>query len=252
LRSALVAEWLLSRFTSSKRAASVVGDLVELKLQKGSVWFWLSIARVLVSLSWRRVAALIAAFYVGAWAYRPFEMAIIGINTRHRPPSEMWVDFFLALSALGALLLMAFTYAAIRYGLRDRVTQLAMIWAGLVAATIVCWWQPAVLVVCIGLSVCMAVHSSVRIEDRKATLVLIVTVVAGFASYLLALYVASRYQHFVFPRPMGSKEVQEHPSIVWVAFCVLLMAAWNTTTACSRMHDWISRNRLGDLADSGR
>lgn len=251
MRSALVAEWLLSRFTSSKRAASVVGDLVELKPQKGAVWFWLSIARVLVSLSWRRVAALIAAFYVGAWAYRSFEGAIIGINTRHRPP-EMWVNFFLALSALGALLLMTFTYAAIRYGLRDRVTQLAMIWAGLVAATIVCWWQPVVLVACIGLSVCMAVHSSVRTEDRKATLVLIVTVVAGFASYLLALYVGSRYQHFVIPGPAGSKEIDDHPSVLRVFFCVLLMAAWNTTTACSRMHDWISRNRLGDLADSGR
>jgi hypothetical protein len=37
--------------------------------------------------------------------------------------------------------------------------------------------------------------------------------------------------------------MREHPSVVWMGFCSLLMAAWMITTACSRMHNWLMGNQ---------
>ncbi len=62
MHSASIAEWIVGRFTSGKRAASIVGDLLELESQNGALWFWLSLARVVLALAWRWPLAFVAAF----------------------------------------------------------------------------------------------------------------------------------------------------------------------------------------------
>jgi hypothetical protein len=59
-------------------------------------------------------------------------------------------------------------------------------------------------------------------------------VVAGFGGGLLAMYLANQYQHFIIPGQTGDRELREHPSVAWMYFCSLFMAAWMITTACSR------------------
>jgi hypothetical protein len=71
-------------------------------------------------------------------------------------------------------------------------------------------------------------------------------VVVGFGGGLLAIYLGGQYQHFVYPGPMGDREMREHPSVGWMFFCSLLMAAWMITTACSRMHNWLMGNQSID------
>jgi hypothetical protein len=100
MHSASIAEWIVARFTSEKRAASIVGDLLELKPQKGPLWFWISLARVIVALGWRRPLASIAAFYAASWAFGGFQMAIWGIHAQHRPP-DPWIGVFGVLSTAG-------------------------------------------------------------------------------------------------------------------------------------------------------
>jgi hypothetical protein len=190
MHSASIAEWIVTRFTSEKRAASIVGDLLELKPQKGPWWFWLSAAGIVFALVWRRPLAFITAFYAGAWAIGGFQTAIAGVHAQHRPPEFPWMHVFTVLSAAGTILLFLLVYAAIRYGFRDRVTQIALALTGLATALIYYWWQPAVLVACAALSIGVVVVSILSSERRRAALVLLVVVVAGFGGGLLAMYLA--------------------------------------------------------------
>jgi hypothetical protein len=243
MHSASIAEWIIARFTSAKRAASIVGDLLELKPQKGPLWFWLSAVRVVIALVWRRPLAFIAAFYVGAWALGGFQIAIAGVHMQHRPPQHLWMPVLTALSAAATILLFLLVYAAIRYGFRDRVTQIALALTGLATVVIYYWWQPAVLVACAALNSGVVVASILSSERRRAALVLLAVVVVGFGGGLLAMYLDTQYQHFVYPGLVGGRELREHPSLLWMDFCLLLLAAWMMTTACSRMHNWLMGNR---------
>jgi hypothetical protein len=53
MRNSQVAEWILSLVTSSDRAASMVGDLMEDAASHGAVWFWIGVLRTAFSLLWR-------------------------------------------------------------------------------------------------------------------------------------------------------------------------------------------------------
>jgi hypothetical protein len=48
-----VAEWLLSLTTSRDHACAIAGDLAQQSPQYGATWFWTSVMRTLVSLTWR-------------------------------------------------------------------------------------------------------------------------------------------------------------------------------------------------------
>jgi hypothetical protein len=244
--NASVAEWVLARFMSKSRAASIVGDLLELEPQKGKPWFWLVLCRVVFTHVWRRPLAFITAFYAGMWALDRFQMAIYGIHAQHRPP-ESWITMFGLVCDAGIFTIFVLAYGVIRYGPRDRVTQLALLWTVPTMALIYLWWRPVILVSCIFLSVCAAAASTSSPESRRAALVLFVVVVAGFGGSLLALYLSMQYQHFLYPGPMGDREMREHPSIGWVSLCLLLMTASMMTTAFSRMHDWLTRDKSLDL-----
>jgi hypothetical protein len=244
MHSASIAEWIVARFTSEKRAASIVGDLQELKPQKGSFWFWLSASQIVIALVWRRPLAFIAAFYAGAWAFGGFQMAIVGVHAQHRPPQYPWVPVFMVLSATATFLLFLLVYAAIRYGFHDQVTQFALALTASAATVIYYWWQPTVLIAGIVLSVVSVVVSMFSSERRRAALVLLGAVVVGSGGGLLALYLGSAYQHFVIPGLMGDREFREHPSVEWVGLCCLLLAAWMMTTTCSRMHNWLMGNQF--------
>lgn len=246
MRSASIAEWMIGRLTSKKRATSVVGDLIELRPQKGLVWFWVSLVRVMLSLCWRRALGFVVAFYALNWMLAAFQTAFMGAHTQHRPLEYPWIPVFTVLAPAGAFSWMVLMYAAIRYGFQDRVTQFALASTALVTAVIFYWWQPVILSVCIALSICLMLVSILKREHRKAALVLLATVTIGLGSGVLGIYLVARYQHFVYSGAWGDKEMHAHPSVPWMAFCMYLMVAWTTMTVCARMHDWSVRNKLGD------
>lgn len=178
--SASIAEWIVGRFTSKKRATSVVGDLVELQPQKGLLWFWASLARIVVSLSWRRILGFVAAyFFVAACYLRGWGFG--GKYGPDRPPEHLWRPTIALLSLFGTLwtplisvlsfvgifLWMTLIYAAIRYGTQDRVTQLSLASTGLITAVVFYWWQPVILYVCLCLSLCVAAVSILKTNIVK-------------------------------------------------------------------------------------
>jgi|SRR5579862_9623741 len=56
MHSMHIAEWILGLVTSRDRAASTVGDLVEVGADRGVIWFWSGILRTAASLVWRGFA----------------------------------------------------------------------------------------------------------------------------------------------------------------------------------------------------
>jgi|SRR5579862_2565683 len=52
-RSGGVAQLILSLATAPARAASTVGDLMEVAKTRGSLWFWFNVAGTACSLCWR-------------------------------------------------------------------------------------------------------------------------------------------------------------------------------------------------------
>jgi hypothetical protein len=233
--SASIAEWILARVTSRDRAATVVGDLIEIERQKGSLWFSLSVAGVVISLVWRRTLAFVAAFYVGMWAMSTFGnwaigKTFIGLN-----------GIVLELLTLTACRLWAASlYATVRYGVADRSAQMALASTGLVTAVIYFWWQPALLKTCITIAVFFALASVLTSKSRKAALVVVLEVVVGWLSMMATLAVTGLYQHCLLSGPWGDQEMLEHPSLSRVFIGMLILSLWVSTLAWSRIHDWLT------------
>ncbi|WP_035350140.1 hypothetical protein [Edaphobacter aggregans] len=249
MHSSSIAEWIVVRFTDKQRAASMVGDLLELEPHKGLLWFWLSLVRVVISLAWRRSLAFVVAPYAGLWILGKLAAVLRDTYLRHAPPGTWGVPGNLTLLPIaGAFFWMVLLYTAIRYGLRDRVTQLVLALAGLITAVVYCWGQPIVLAVCMALGICVLAVSIMRREYRKATMVLLVAASTGLGGWILAGFLATKYQHHVYPGLLGDQELREHPSIGWVTLGLLMMTGWMITTACSRMHYWLMRDKQLDVS----
>jgi hypothetical protein len=245
MHSSSIAEWIVARYTDKQRAASMVGDLVELEPQKGPLWFWLSLVRVVISLAWRRCLAFIVAPYAGLWMLGKLAGALRNSYLRHAPPGTWGVPgnlFFLPI--VGAFFWMVLLYTAIRYGLRDRVTQLVLALAGLITALVYGWGQPIALAVCLALGVCVLAVSAIGREYRRAVMVLLVAWLTGFGSWMLAMFLAYEYRRHFYPGSLGDWEFREH----LVSFGLLMITGWMITTACSRMHHWLMHDKQLDFS----
>jgi hypothetical protein len=237
---AAFAEWVLCRFTKKDQATSIIGDLVEIAAKKGPLWFWLSVCGVSVTLGWRQVLGFVAAFYVLSWTLFGFQMATNGVHTLHRPPTTMGPTFEV-LGAAGALLWSVAVYTAIRYGLRDKSAQLALAAASTLSAATCYWWRPAVLWVGLATVLCGLWFSIKDPERRRALVVLAAILVAGLTCGLFAMFLADRYQKFATPGLLGTRELQERPSIAWAGFLAFVLATWITTSVCALAHRWTIR-----------
>lgn len=245
MHNASIAEWILCRLTSKQRAASMAGDLVEIGMRKGPFWFWTSLAGVALSLSWRRPPAFVAALYAGAWTFGEFINTADTIYARHYPQG-FWEHAFGPLIFVASTLWAAFFYWAIRYGVLDRSVQIAFAWAGLITLVIYFWWQPAVLGLCIAAAFLVVSASILRSSLRRESLVVLVSAAAGSAVRFLAIIPAGLYQEFLGRRLhilWGSREVQEHPSLMWAWVGTVVLSFLVATSLWSRLHNWLMRSK---------
>jgi hypothetical protein len=128
MRKVPFAEWFLAQAIGSVRATAIYGDLEELAAARGRLWFWTAYVRMLISLGWRTGGP---AFIVGwvctyqlaplAWrAMRTLFHPLRGVSGLYHV-SVLYVPLGNALLGLFFLL----PFLMVRFGLRDRVTQLA-------------------------------------------------------------------------------------------------------------------------------
>ncbi len=209
MRSASVAEWVLGRFTPRSRAASTVGDLLEASHHQGMVWFWLSVAAILLSLAWRRSLAFAAALCLGLFSFGALQNFIYGLNAAHRPPHE-WIPLFRFLNVIGILLCFGMPYTTIRYGLKDPFTQQILSFWGLVSIFILYWWIPLVPAACAVLAVSGFVYAAMSAPQRRSLVAFVVALSFSFAgAALFSRYLTSRlYQVSAMPS-------LSHTPLIW-------------------------------------
>ena len=247
MRSASIAERLIGCLTSKDRASSMVGDLVELRPEKGMLWFWISIIRILVLLAWRPAVAYCAAVFIGGRVMNVFEMQLFGIHTEHNASEGLWGPFFSVLGGADTVLCIALLYGVTRYGARDRMTQLGLVWASLMTVVIYEWWRPVVLMVCLALSLFTAAVCLYNARSRRIFLALLTTIASGISGGLVAMYLDTRFERFVYPGPLGDVELRAHPSLQWMALTMYLLFVLISTFAFSRMHGWSAKKEMTEF-----
>jgi hypothetical protein len=248
MRSAWIAEWIVARFTDRKRAAAIVGDLVEVKAEKGAAWFWYAIAQVLLSLAWRRSVATIAAVYLGNRISDLLFFRLIQVHPRH-PRPDLWVPIATWLILpLGT----ALPYAAIRYGRRDGLTRFAFAAMALVTAVIYFWWLPAIPVMCATLGTGVVGVSLCNREWRRGAAVACAASVAGLIGFILIGIFFAVLEFVLYPSLWGAGKEFSHPWLMWLPLLLPLGAAWTTTAACSYLHRRFLERRATELATEER
>jgi hypothetical protein len=115
-----ISESLLALFAGRDRAAAIYGDLTEMAATRSRLWFAAAYIRTLIALTWRPLTA----FFVGAILFaflgdRLTFPVMFGFALSYPHISEPFGDVIFVLFFL-------VPFAAIRYGLRDRVVQLAL------------------------------------------------------------------------------------------------------------------------------
>jgi hypothetical protein len=126
-------EWLLAHIAGPDRAAAILGDLLELSVTRGRLWFWIAYIRTLVSLGWRTPVGFVIAIASGTFLYRVVttwllnhrvhSLMHVGIYGKYYPHVWIFTCNLTALMAQG--LFFAMPFVLIRFGLRNRLTQLA-------------------------------------------------------------------------------------------------------------------------------
>jgi hypothetical protein len=179
VRSASFAEWIIAQFTTKARAAAIIGDLLEAVPQKGKPWFWLSVARVIFSLTWRYPLAYAAAIGAVLCWVRAYRFTVFG-----RPSdfilSQQWMARYLFVFRANALLSVALAYTAIVYGTKDPFARrIAAVWI-LFEALVFFGTTPGVAIICVLLAVCAIVYSLSSATERKGLLALATTAALCF------------------------------------------------------------------------
>lgn len=115
-----IAEFILALFAGRDRAAAIYGDLTEMAAVRGRLWFAAVYARTVLSLTWRHLTAFFAGAILYAFLYDRLTFPLMfGFALSCPHIGEPFGEVILALFFL-------VPFAAIRYGLRDRVVQLAL------------------------------------------------------------------------------------------------------------------------------
>src|SRR5947208_17162579 len=121
-------EWIIARFTDRSRAAAIVGDLFEGAAEQGTLWFWLSVTGILLSLSWRSLICSVTGFF-GLYFVHALPMPLYSVHAVHRPP-DLWVPFFGLLGALCMVWCVSAHNATVRCGVGHRFGQRARLFCG--------------------------------------------------------------------------------------------------------------------------
>jgi hypothetical protein len=181
MRSVAFAEWILARLTDRTRAASTVGDLLETSHLRGMVWFWVSLGRIVVSLVWRRPIGWLAACCLGK-LYLNLLRRPLQLLPGHGP---YYSPLVLILMVAVCFLWVVTPYSLIRYGLRDRFTQLASVMSGLTTAAIFLYRVPHLTVLFSSIAGAILIVSLLSPLWRRPLFGLVITLLTGFGGAVL-------------------------------------------------------------------
>lgn len=230
--NAAFAEWLISRFTERGRAASIVGDLLEVTAKQSGQGFWLAVAGVVLAAAWRPLAAFGAAvFYV--YLLNAFARSH---SSLHQPPHTA---LFGLVAVVTVFLWMAVPYTLICYGIRDRFAQLAL--ASSVPSTVTCFLGsvPGVTMTSLALAAAILLLSLRFAQGRRALLALAIALGIGYAGFPSTIFLLESYLEIA--SPSVTRTVVVHHSIPF--FVALFVAA-----GCSWTHQFLLSHKDSTMA----
>lgn len=235
------AEWALARFAGRQRAAAMLGDLLEQRVQKSAWWFWRSYSGMLIAVAWRPVLGFVGAFYVANWA----------LNGMAHRQFGMWeTPDLVAVTFLGYTAWFVALYAGVRYGLRDASAQLAAALA-IVSTTVMFFLRyPAATWIGLALALCLLIASFILSGRRRAAMVFSATAVVFVVAYYAAAFLEHFYQlRILHLRTLGSREWEEHPSLGYVLYIAMLLGQVATACVCAWMHRRLAQKAGTAIAD---
>ncbi|HTU35933.1 MAG TPA: hypothetical protein VMF66_19195 [Candidatus Acidoferrum sp.] len=213
MRSAIVAEWVIARFTDRERAAAVVGDLLELAPERGPLWFWSGVAGTVLAATWRRLVGFGTAYLCLAllqWrdvivARRMLlerQMIAAARGVAALPPIQ--IDLVhIVIAVLAFSVTVAAAYAVICYGLRDEFARLALAVSAPSLLLMFYWSKLAVVLSASSVLLGVLIYFVASGLRRRATLALAVALVAGYCGFRFILYLWPWYLQLVPLSPLG-------------------------------------------------
>lgn len=243
MRSVAAMELVLARFAGKRRAAAMMGDLLEQREQKGEWWFWRSFVGVLLAVAWRPLVGLVGAFYVTNWALNGMMSRQIGM---WQTPDLETITF------LGMVAWFVVVYAGVRYGVRDGLVQLAAALAAVSTGVMFFLRYAAAPWIGLILALCLLIASCIPSGRRRAAAVFLVTGAVFIAGYYGAALLDMVYQQQILHlRMIGSRELEEHPSIGAVFVGAMLLGQIVTAYICGWMHRQLIQRRSKEIATDG-
>jgi hypothetical protein len=225
MREAEWAEWMLARFVGRDRAASIVGDLLESQLDRGALPFWLSVIGIVLSLNRRRLAAFFAAL-VCLYFLRGLPMPVFAPLSGRPPanqPPEMWQSFFAVLGWTGMLLWVLTPYALLRYGFRDRLSQVALAFCMPITTSIFGWRVPACVATSSALVLIIFVSSLTYARWRRPLFSVVAALIVGYGGIQATIYLGELCLNRA--TPSVSLTLLIHESLPLLGAAILTFAA---------------------------
>jgi hypothetical protein len=204
-------ESLLALIAGSDRAAAILGDLTEMAATRGRLWFWTAFTRTLISLGWRTPVAFVFAiasvrFIFGRVLpllenHRITHLRDAGLFGVYNPHLRLvtWNTSMV----ISQCLFFALPFAIVRFGLRNRVTQLAC--SLLLLAAPVYTLRPWVMDLS-GLLTALAVAAALLFPHcRRPMIVLTTMCFAAIAAVVTCVYILVTIFHQNFFTLSASK-----------------------------------------------
>lgn len=179
MRNRGLGEQLLALIAGSNRAAAMYGDLVELRHERGKLWFWGAYLRTLAVYGWKIPVALLVADAMRELVFDLFHLYISVTPASWRTPSAPLVlgDMGPLLACVMSTLWFVLPYSVVVYGVRDRVVRLTFaVSVGTTIAFLFVPWLSFVAAMLTVLLTCAALSSPAW---RGATVVLLIMLGSG-------------------------------------------------------------------------
>lgn len=134
------AESLLRRFVPRDRAQAIVGDLLE--THPSPTRFWFAFLRISVAFTWRPAAALLVALLAAVLSSVALFFATASHWRSGHVPIAALMMKYIGLSDLSGFLFALAAYALVRYGPRDYIWLLSLLYVCAGSICIYSFWLP--------------------------------------------------------------------------------------------------------------